>query len=41
MLETIAVGTDGSATATKAVEFALDLAEHYNAASCSSAPTVR
>jgi nucleotide-binding universal stress UspA family protein len=31
MLETIAVGTDGSATATKAVEFALDLAEHYNA----------
>ena len=31
MLETIAVGTDGSATATKAVEFALDLAEHYGA----------
>jgi nucleotide-binding universal stress UspA family protein len=31
MLETIAVGTDGSATATKAVEFALDLAHHYNA----------
>jgi nucleotide-binding universal stress UspA family protein len=31
MLETIAVGTDGSATATKAVEFALDLAEHYDA----------
>ena len=31
MLETIAVGTDGSATATKAVEFALDLAQHYNA----------
>jgi nucleotide-binding universal stress UspA family protein len=31
VLETIAVGTDGSATATKAVEFALDLAEHYGA----------
>jgi nucleotide-binding universal stress UspA family protein len=31
VLETIAVGTDGSATATKAVEFALDLAEHYKA----------
>lgn len=31
MLETIAVGTDGSATATKAVEFALDLAERYKA----------
>jgi nucleotide-binding universal stress UspA family protein len=31
VLETIAVGTDGSATATKAVEFALDLAQHYNA----------
>jgi len=31
MIETIAVGTDGSATATKAVEFALDLAEHYGA----------
>jgi nucleotide-binding universal stress UspA family protein len=29
MLETIAVGTDGSDTATKAVEFALDLAEKY------------
>jgi nucleotide-binding universal stress UspA family protein len=29
MLETIAVGTDGSETATKAVEFALDLAEKY------------
>src|SRR2546421_13129752 len=29
MLETIAVGTDGSSTASKAVEFALDLAEHY------------
>jgi nucleotide-binding universal stress UspA family protein len=31
MLETIAVGTDGSATATKAVRFALDLAERYAA----------
>ena len=31
MLKTIAVGTDGSATATKAVEFALDLAERYGA----------
>jgi nucleotide-binding universal stress UspA family protein len=31
MLETIAVGTDGSATATKAVEFALDMAERYKA----------
>jgi nucleotide-binding universal stress UspA family protein len=31
VLETIAVGTDGSATATKAVEFALDLAERYKA----------
>ena len=31
MLETIAVGTDGSATATKAVEFARDLAERYSA----------
>jgi nucleotide-binding universal stress UspA family protein len=31
MLETIAVGTDGSATATKAVEFALDMAERYDA----------
>jgi nucleotide-binding universal stress UspA family protein len=29
MLETIAVGTDGSDTATKAVEFALDLAEKF------------
>ena len=29
MLETIAVGTDGSGTATKAVEFALDLAEKF------------
>jgi len=29
MLETIAVGTDGSETATKAVEFALDMAEKY------------
>jgi nucleotide-binding universal stress UspA family protein len=31
MLGTIAVGTDGSATASKAVEFALDLAEKYGA----------
>jgi nucleotide-binding universal stress UspA family protein len=29
MLETIAVGTDGSETADKAVEFAMDLAEKY------------
>jgi nucleotide-binding universal stress UspA family protein len=29
MLETIAVGTDGSDTALRAVEFALDLAEKY------------
>ena len=29
MLNTIAVGTDGSDTASKAVEFALDLAEKY------------
>jgi nucleotide-binding universal stress UspA family protein len=29
MIETIAVGTDGSPTATKAVEFALDMAERY------------
>jgi nucleotide-binding universal stress UspA family protein len=29
MIETIAVGTDGSGTATKAVEFALDLAEKF------------
>ena len=29
MIETIAVGTDGSDTASKAVEFALDLAEKY------------
>ncbi len=31
MLETIAVGTDGSDTASKAVEFAMDLAEKYGA----------
>jgi nucleotide-binding universal stress UspA family protein len=31
MLQTIAVGTDGSPTATKAVEFALDMAERYGA----------
>jgi nucleotide-binding universal stress UspA family protein len=30
-LETIAVGTDGSQTATKAVQFALDLAERFGA----------
>jgi nucleotide-binding universal stress UspA family protein len=30
-LETVAVGTDGSATATKAVRFALDLAERFGA----------
>jgi nucleotide-binding universal stress UspA family protein len=30
-LETIAVGTDGSATATKAVRFALGLAQRYGA----------
>jgi nucleotide-binding universal stress UspA family protein len=29
MLQTIAVGTDGSDTATKAVEYALDLAEKF------------
>jgi nucleotide-binding universal stress UspA family protein len=29
MIQTIAVGTDGSDTASKAVEFALDLAEKY------------
>jgi nucleotide-binding universal stress UspA family protein len=29
MLETIAVGTDGSDTAAKAVDFALDLAQKY------------
>jgi nucleotide-binding universal stress UspA family protein len=31
VLETVAVGTDGSATATKAVHFALDLAERFGA----------
>ena len=31
MIETIAVGTDGSGTATKAVEFALDMAKRYEA----------
>jgi nucleotide-binding universal stress UspA family protein len=31
MLETIAVGTDGSDTASKAVDFAMDLAEKYGA----------
>jgi nucleotide-binding universal stress UspA family protein len=29
MIRTIAVGTDGSGTASKAVEFALDMAERY------------
>jgi nucleotide-binding universal stress UspA family protein len=32
MLERIAVGTDGSETADKAVDFAIDLAEKYGAA---------
>lgn len=31
MLSTVAVGTDGSPTAGKAVEFAIDLAEKYGA----------
>jgi len=31
MVETVAVGTDGSGTADKAVEFALDLAARYEA----------
>ena len=31
MIATVAVGTDGSGTATKAVESALDLAERYGA----------
>jgi nucleotide-binding universal stress UspA family protein len=31
MLSTVAVGTDGSDTAAKAVEFAIDLAEKYGA----------
>ena len=31
MFQTIAVGTDGSETADKAVETALDIAEHYQA----------
>jgi nucleotide-binding universal stress UspA family protein len=31
MIQTIAVGTDGSGTADKAVEFALDLAEKFGA----------
>src|SRR5262245_58341644 len=29
MVQTIAVGTDGSETASKAVEFAIDMAERY------------
>ena len=29
MLNTIAVGTDGSDTASKAVDFAIDMAERY------------
>ena len=31
MLETIAVGTDGSETAQRAVDFAMDMAERYDA----------
>ncbi|MFL5911323.1 MAG: universal stress protein, partial [Gaiellaceae bacterium] len=31
MVKTIAVGTDGSETAQKAVDFALDMAERYQA----------
>ena len=31
MIQTVAVGTDGSGTASKAVEFALELAERYDA----------
>ena len=31
MIETIAVGTDGSGTADKAVEFAMDMAEKFGA----------
>jgi nucleotide-binding universal stress UspA family protein len=31
MVETIAVGTDGSDTASKAVDFAMDMAERYGA----------
>ena len=31
MVETIAVGTDGSETAERAVEFAMDMAERYGA----------
>jgi nucleotide-binding universal stress UspA family protein len=31
MINTVAVGTDGSGTASKAVDFALDLASKYNA----------
>jgi nucleotide-binding universal stress UspA family protein len=31
MLSTIAVGTDGTPTASKALEFAIDLAKHYDA----------
>ncbi len=31
MVSTVAVGTDGSDTATKAVEFAIDLAQRYKA----------
>jgi nucleotide-binding universal stress UspA family protein len=31
MIQTIAVGTDGSGTASKAVEFALDMAEKFGA----------
>ena len=31
MIKTVAVGTDGSDTAAKAVEFAMDLATRYEA----------
>ena len=31
MVQTVAVGTDGSGTASKAVEFAIDMAEKYGA----------
>ena len=31
MLQTVAVGTDGSGTADKAVEFAIEMADRYDA----------
>ena len=31
MVQTVAVGTDGSGTASKAVDFAIDLAARYEA----------